>query len=158
MSKNIGKILKECRIAANITVKEISELLTQRGFKASESTVYSWENDNSQPTPGALLTMCTAYGIEDVLSTFGYNGYKEDGGLILNINEQDLIEKYRALDEHGKKMVDFTLQEEWARSTSINNNIITYKPLVNAAHVRTDVPVTGVDIQHDNNIMDDENF
>ncbi len=31
--------------------------------------------------------------------------------------EKEAVEKYRALDPHGKKMVDFTLQEEWERST-----------------------------------------
>ena len=37
-----------------------------------EKTIYSWENGNSQPTPDALLVMCRAYGVEDVLGTFGY--------------------------------------------------------------------------------------
>lgn len=27
---------------------------------------------SSQPTPDALLVMCRAYGVEDVLGTFGY--------------------------------------------------------------------------------------
>ena len=104
MIKDIGNTLKECRSRAKISVKEISDLLTNKGYKASESTIYSWENGNSQPTPGALLTMCQAYGIDDVLSTFGYNGYKEDGSLQLNLNEIDHIEKYRLLDPHGKAM------------------------------------------------------
>ena len=78
MPKDIGKTLKECRISSKMSVKDISDLLTQKGYKASESTIYSWENGNSQPTPGALLTMCKAYGVEDVLSTFGYEGYKDD--------------------------------------------------------------------------------
>lgn len=32
--------------------------------------------------------------------------------------EQDHIKKYRALDPHGKEMVDFTLLKEWERSTA----------------------------------------
>lgn len=115
MPKDIGKTLKECRASARMSVKQISDLLTLKGYKASESTIYSWENGNSQPTPGALLTMCRAYGIDDVLSAFGYDGYKEDGSLILNMYEIEIIEKYRTLDEHGKEMVDFTLLKEWER-------------------------------------------
>lgn len=72
MPNDIGKTLKQCRNTAGISVKEISDLLTAKGFKASESTIYSWENNNSQPTPGALLVMCKAYGVSDVLNTFGY--------------------------------------------------------------------------------------
>lgn len=36
----------------------------------------------------------------------------------LSIAEKDHIQKYRALDPHGKEMVDFTLQKEWERSTA----------------------------------------
>lgn len=118
MNKNLGKVLKESRIAAGITVKEISDLLMNKGYKASESTIYSWENENSQPTPGAFLVMCSAYNIKNVLDTFGYNGYNEDGSIQLNLKEIEHIEKYRALDPHGKKMVDFTLNEEWERSAA----------------------------------------
>lgn len=77
MPNDIGKTLKQCRNTAGISVKEISDLLTAKGFKASESTIYSWENNNSQPTPGALLVMCKAYGVSDVLDTFGYGSSTE---------------------------------------------------------------------------------
>lgn len=73
MKSSIGETLKKCRLEANISVKEISDLLISKGFKASEKTVYSWENGNSQPTPDALLIMCKAYGVTDVLGTFGYS-------------------------------------------------------------------------------------
>lgn len=115
MPYDIGKKLKEYRNKSKMTVKEISVLLSQKGFKASESTIYSWENGNSQPTPGALLTMCEAYGITNVLEAFGYDGYKPDGSIQPNIDEIDMIEKYRILDNHGKEMVDFTLDKEHER-------------------------------------------
>ena len=121
MPKDIGKKLKECRISSKMSVKDISDLLTQKGYKASESTIYSWENGNSQPTPGALLTMCKAYGVEDVLSTFGYEGYKDDGSLILNIKEQDMIEKYRSLDAYGQDTVSYILDREVSRVQQISN-------------------------------------
>ena len=72
MKSSIGETLKKCRLNAGKSVKEISELLVSKGFKASEKTIYSWESGNSQPTPDALLIMCKAYGITDVLGTFGY--------------------------------------------------------------------------------------
>lgn len=46
----------------------------------------------------------------------------------LTNTEKDHIQKYRALDSHGKEMVDFTLQKEWERSTGNNlreNSVIT---------------------------------
>lgn len=39
----------------------------------------------------------------------------------LKTSEIKIIKKYHDLDEHGKKMVDFTLDEEYKRSTAIFN-------------------------------------
>ena len=140
MPKDIGKTLKEYRIAAKISVKEISELLTSKGYKASEKTIYSWESGNSSPSPDALLAMCSAYNIDDILSAFGYDGYNEDGSICLNMHEIDIVEKYRVLDDHGREMVDFTLEKEYERSKSLAEQTpdnITEMPShleVNAAH------------------------
>lgn len=73
MKSSIGETLKKCRLDAGKSVKEISDLLISKGFKASEKTIYSWECGNSQPTPDALLIMCKAYGVSDVLGAFGYS-------------------------------------------------------------------------------------
>ncbi len=160
---DIGMILKKSRNKANMSVKQISDILTQEGFKASESTIYSWENGNSQPTPGALLIMCGEYGITDVLATFGYGGYKDDGSIQLNINEIDLVEKYRTLDLHGKDMVNMVLNKEAERMTELESSqatVIDIQPHleVNAAHARTDIDVTDEMIKHDDDIMDDDDF
>lgn len=119
MPNDIGKTLKEQRISARMSVKEISDLLTDRGFKASESTIYSWENGNSQPTPGALLTMCTAYNVDDVLATFGYSGYAGDGSLQLNLNETNLVERYRTLDDTGRLHAVSVLEWEAKRTEAL---------------------------------------
>lgn len=160
---DIGMILKKSRNKANMSVKQISDILTQEGFKASESTIYSWENGNSQPTPGALLIMCGEYGITDVLATFGYGGYKDDGSIQLNINEIDLVEKYRTLDTHGKDMLSMVLNKEAERMTELESSqatVIDIQPHleVNAAHARTDIDVTDEMIKHDDDIMDDDDF
>lgn len=49
---------------------------------------------------------------------------------------ESIIKKYRSLDQHGKEMVDFTLQKEWERSTKI---IAFETPALNAASERPDV-------------------
>lgn len=112
LKKSIGEILKEHRINANISVKQISEQLIAKGFKASEKTIYSWESNNSHPTPDALLTMCKAYGITDVLSAFSNieTGYDKPSK-----SEWELIKKYRLLDKHGIKTVNYVLNSEIER-------------------------------------------
>ena len=121
MPKEIGKTLKEFRISSKISVKEISDRLTQKGYKASESTIYSWENGNSSPTPGALLEMCDIYGIKDILRAFGYDGYNEDGSIRLTMYEIELVEKYRKLDKDGKKHIDSAIDWESDRTEQLHS-------------------------------------
>ena len=80
--------------------------------------------------------------------------------IVVDIKEKDILEKYRALDAHGKEMVDFTLSKEWERSVE-NKNIITPVPdylRVNAANKRTDIDVPEGTDTSDDDIMDDTNF
>jgi len=121
MSKNIGSTLREKRIESGITVKEISKQLCDKGYKASEKTIYSWENGNSHPNPDALLELCKAYGIQDILPAFGYDGYNEDGSIHLNIKEQELIEQYRNLDLFGQETVNIIIDRESARIKQIQD-------------------------------------
>ncbi len=120
MPKNIGGLLKKYRNDAGITVRQISDILIENGYRASESTIYSWENDNSQPVPGALLTMCAAYGIRNVLSAFGYDDRNDDNSVRLNNSEKNLIEKYRFLDAAGRRHIDIILDWESERIHDIS--------------------------------------
>ena len=115
MPRKIGDTLRESRISAGISVEQISAILTRKGYKASIKTIYSWENGNSSPSPDALLEMCDIYKIDNILATFGYDGYKEDGSLKLNLKENQIIEKYRSLDPHGQQTVDLILDREAER-------------------------------------------
>lgn len=116
MALSIGETLKKYRNMNKISVKEISDLLSSHGYKASESTIYSWENDNSQPTPGAFLLMCKAYNIDsNILEIFGYGSINKKSDLLLNIDEINHIKKYRNLDNHGKEAVNSILEVEHKR-------------------------------------------
>ena len=81
---------------------------------------------------------------------------------------ENLVKKYRDLDDHGKEMVDFTLQKEWERSTSYRTTYQFRDPHAymvaedctsynaNAAH---SIPGSSEeDKKHDDDIMDDDNF
>lgn len=162
MARKIGDTLKESRINAGISVEQISDILTQKGYKASIKTIYSWESGNSSPGPDALLEMCDIYKINNILNTFGYDGYKEDGSLQLNMKEIDMVEKYRDLDPHGKEMVDFTLLKEWEHSTAEAQQTDKVVPMavqedityVNAAHA--DENETAEDRQAGDRMMMDD--
>ena len=102
ITENVSKYVKE----RGINISKMA--LTECGFKASQKTVYSWENGNSRPDieilmysvrwpvpkwdgssmmvagaacSSAIMKLCDTYGIKDILKTFGYDGYKEDGSI-----------------------------------------------------------------------------
>ena len=115
----IGNTLRESRINAKMSVKQISDILTEQGYKASEKTIYSWESDNSKPDIEILMKLCDLYGIRDILKTFGYNGYKEDGSIQLNMKEHEIIESYRSLTPSSKNHIDYELNREVKRMVEL---------------------------------------
>ena len=74
MCINIGKILKERRKIAGLSVKEVFNSIKSAGFEvASISSVYAWENNNSRPSIEIFLFLCGLYGINDIIKTFGFS-------------------------------------------------------------------------------------
>lgn len=111
--KKIGQILKDLRIDAGFSQKQAYEHLG-----IAQSTFSSWEVGKAEPPIGIVLELCELYKVDDVLKAFGYNGYNEDGTLMLNKYEVDLVEKYRTLDAHGQKLLTMVLDEEVERCTA----------------------------------------
>lgn len=113
----IGSILRESRVNAKMSVEQVSKILTKYGYRASQKTVYSWENGNSRPDIEILMRLCDIYGIKDILKTFGYDGYREDGSIQLNMREIDMVEKYRLIKKHspdGASVVDTVFEREYS--------------------------------------------
>lgn len=121
------------------------------------------------------------------LMKIGFNaltGKNVNLGPSLSSFELGIIEKYNALDKHGKEIVDFILKKEYERCSASQSHVKTmyrnmkennlmvaedtvpymsdtvssYIPEVNAAHERTDIEVTDDMKKHDDDIMDDDDF
>ncbi|MBQ5734823.1 MAG: helix-turn-helix transcriptional regulator [Lachnospiraceae bacterium] len=90
----IAKALKKYRTTNNLSVKEVTELLEQRGVKTSDKSVYAWECGRTQPDADTLLMLCSIYNVDNVLESFGYNSSK-NSDIILTDFEYDIIRKYR---------------------------------------------------------------
>lgn len=119
--EEIGAILKKMRLDSGMTQKEVAERLGR-----NQPIIGHWESGYSQPDANTLFTLCDIYGAS-VDEAFGFNKNNN----VLSSGDHDLLKKYHCLDIHGKKMVDFTLSEEYARCCSeeveINDdNIIPY--------------------------------
>lgn len=105
--EEIGKILKQLRLDAGKTQKEVATLLGK-----SQQLIGHWETGYSQPDANTLFILCRIYGTT-VDKAFGF----EDENSISRY-ESAFIEKYRRLDNHGKEIISLLLEKELQRCSS----------------------------------------
>lgn len=105
--------LKERREQLGLTQSEVASLLG-----ITPGAVGNYENGVSTPKADILFKVfdalkCDAnYLFQDEMNERS----QEDAATPLEM--EHLVKKYRDLDEHDKKMVDFTLKEEYERSVA----------------------------------------
>lgn len=125
--------LKESRIKAGLTQEQLAEKLG-----VAKSTLSGYESGNREP---AVATIAKALEILNIDANYLYQDEtKELTNLVISLDDKELLKKYHNLDDHGKEMVDFTLEKEYERSTALekrpDNNIVEIPSYleVNAAH------------------------
>lgn len=109
----IGYRIKEARERQGLTQIELGKLVGVTG-----SSITNYENETSHPKEVVMYKLINALKVDaNYLFQDCVKLPKETNDVTLA--EYDHIKKYRDLDSHGRKMVDFTLNEEWERSTAI---------------------------------------
>jgi transcriptional regulator with XRE-family HTH domain len=106
--EQISKALKRLRENTGLTADEVGALVGKSG-----KTVNAWENNRGQPDAELLIKLCDIYKVNNILEEF--KGAKIDNENTLLDSDRQLLLKYHILDSHGKKLVDFILNEEYER-------------------------------------------
>ena len=117
----VSSLIKSKRKELDYSVKDVVSKLSKRGIDVSEKTVYGWESGHRQPDVDTFLILCDIYQIANLSDEISSSKESE----IISTNEQEVIKKYRALDEHGKMLVDNVLNLEYKRVTSHKSNEVT---------------------------------
>lgn len=153
-SKEFSNRLKKLRKLAGYSQKEVYE-----HFNIPQSTFSSWEIGKSEPSGEMLIQLCEFYKC-DIMKEF--SDINKD--MVTNI-DLSFLEKYHALDKHGKEMVDFTLEKEYERSVAEKKKSNNITPIMvretsdysaDAAHAMKGV--SDEDKAFDENIMNSEDF
>ncbi|MCI9591617.1 MAG: helix-turn-helix domain-containing protein [Lachnospiraceae bacterium] len=109
----IGYRIKEARERLNLTQTELGDIVGVTG-----SAITNYEKETSHPKEQIIYKLIEALKVDaNYLFQDCVKLSKEANDVTLS--EYDHIKKYRELDAHGKKMVDFTLNEEWERSAEL---------------------------------------
>lgn len=131
---SFGTRLRDKRKELGITQPQLAKILG-----VSQSAIGSWETDTNSPRATLL------YDLFDILHCDANYLFQDETRELYKDKAtpgefENIIKKYRCLDDHGRKMVDFTLEEECKRSKAVakqNSNNIVEMPShldVNAAH------------------------
>lgn len=122
--QEIGQIPKQLRINSGKTQKEVADLLGR-----NQPIVGHWESGYAQPDANTLFSLCKIYGVS-VDEAFGFKPKRNS----LSAFEQEHIQKYRDLDDHGKEMVDIVIEKETAR---LHKEIEESAPIISLIKYRT---------------------
>lgn len=146
-------------------IKQLKQGRTNRGLKQSDvtkltgiknTTLSNYENGITEPDIDTFLQLCDLYQLDYAYilgEAYGLNVSGTD--FDIKPSEIKCLKKYRLLDNHGKEMVDFTLEKEYERSVNVAIEQENYTMPV-AAHKRTDIKVTNEMRKHDDDIMNDD--
>lgn len=109
---SIGSRIKELRERNGLSRNELATMLG-----VTVGAISNYENDVSSPKEPILFKIIESLNC-DANYLFQDSVKIKTQQNDVTLAEYDHIKKYRALDEHGKKMVDFVLTEESDRCSS----------------------------------------
>lgn len=103
--KEIAATLKRLREESKLTADEVGARIGKSG-----KTVNAWENGRGQPDADILVELCKIYKVNNILAEFN-SSLKSN--YTLNMSEQNVINKYRAVPPHSKEIVEIILDKEY---------------------------------------------
>lgn len=160
---NTGDRIKQRRMELGLTVDDLAERINK-----SRATIYRYENGDIENMPATILeplakalytTPADLMGWEQVDSHFSgkedpkeiYDKFKNNVSKFHG-EHKELLDIYRKLSSPNQKRV-LTYSKNLLMNQQMEEDLT-----VQAAHERTDIEVTDEMRQHDDDIMDDENF
>jgi len=106
----IGSRIKEYRLQKGMTQQDIADALGE----SSGRVIYNWEKGIGRPDCDKLARLCDLLGVSaDEL--IGCKSMAQRP----TATEWTTLQKYRALDEHGKEVVDYLIYSEYKRVTAL---------------------------------------
>ncbi len=104
--------LKEARLAKEYTQEQLANIIG-----VAKSTYTGYEKGNREPNMLTVSKLLDALGID--ANFLWQDEVGSNYPIKVSYDEIQHIEKYRALDEHGKRTVNYILEQETVRTTQL---------------------------------------
>lgn len=175
----LGDIIKKYRTDNSVTMEYVAKLCgITKGYVAMlERNINSKTGKPVKPTLETILKVCNGLHLDVDLvfneldddyvfsvspsqrTLFNSKGAQGMANKLSN-PESRLLDSFRVLNQDGQdKVMEYADDLASSERYTVSDNVVAYKtPILNAAHERTDIEVTDEMRQHDEDIMDDENF
>lgn len=111
MNLTFGEKIKNARKAKKLTQKQLAEKIG-----AAHNSISDWENDKNKPDPDTIESLCW---VLEITPNYLLATSSDD----FSPAEKLIIKMYNDLDPHGREMVDFVLEREHERVTSLKNKV-----------------------------------
>jgi len=104
----IGKRIKEARLEKAMTQEELAKLVG-----VTKGAIANYENNVSHPKEPVMYALINALGVDANFLFQDFVTIKEP--FVIEKEMENLVKKYRSLDDHGKEAVDAILDVEHRR-------------------------------------------
>jgi len=104
MDLTFGEKIKSARTLKGLTQKQLAEKIG-----AKHNSISDWEKNKNKPDPDTIELLC---GVLEISPNYLLGNKVNDE---VSPIEKELLNKYRSLDNHGKRTVDFILDNEYER-------------------------------------------
>lgn len=103
---SLGERIKAARDNKGLKQSELADLIDVK----SSGVISNWEKGINKPDADKIIKLCE---VLDISASYLLDYY--GGDINITFDEKEKITKYRRLDPHGAKIVDFVLNEEYER-------------------------------------------
>lgn len=101
---NIGNKLRQLREQANLSAKDVSEILENTyGISMNYRTLFNYEKGRSSPDIDRFLTLCQIYNCNDILYEFGYTNIPKKS--LISSDASEIYSKYCKLSKDGQNII-----------------------------------------------------
>ena len=108
--KTFGEKIKEARKEKKMTQKELAAKIG-----AAHNSVSDWENNKNKPDPDTIELIC---GVLDISPNYLMDARADS----ISPWEKMLLNKYRSLDQRGRDVIDFLVNEEYYRCNQLEES------------------------------------